>query len=239
MRFVALVAFAFLAACVPSLPLDGGEPVARAADGEACTSDDDCASASCRFEVCFVDDCAAGCADGEVCADDNRVARLCEAPAQRGEQCYRYSDLGGDVFTKACVDGLVCAEVSVGLGGSSFCVPPLQRAPGELCLVDDECVSGTCDPEHDHCTVDVGEACSSDDACDERCSPEGVCVHDECPTVIRPCGDGTFCQGGPCGHVCAPPRQLGEVCAVDDICADIFACDEGLLCGDGGVCVSA
>lgn len=131
-----------------------------------------------------------------------------------------------------------CAKVFTGVA-----------ADGAICNQDEECKSLYCAKSETQnwdcpgkCTakVAVGQACSSDDACqgdllciESKCTAAGGKVGDAC--VTGSCGAGLFCDSNAVKSACAAKVNAGQPCDSED------ACTAGLFCGpnsagDASVC---
>ncbi|MBX7082571.1 MAG: hypothetical protein K1X88_25425 [Nannocystaceae bacterium] len=226
-------------------------------DGQGCLVDDDCVSNSCDPDtmVCLppatcrdgaqngdetdVDcggDTCPGCDDGETCMDG-------------GDCLSQVCDPKSDTCTPpACDDGVHNgAETDVDCGGGTC--PDCND--GEDCLVDDDCLSGSCDDvglvclppacddgvqNGDETDVDCGGSCVAD--CDDG---EGCLVGDDCISQVcdpamfvclpPACDDGV--QNGnetdlDCGGSCGATCETGEDCLTGLDCID-GVCDQGTL----------
>jgi hypothetical protein len=126
----------------------------------------------------------------------------------------------------------------IGNGGS----PPdsgCQRY-NELCETDDQCCSGTCNPDTNTCESNVGEcrpageACeAATDCCTLRCEG-GECSSDACVSDGDACEDNAECCGGQCADGACVALNPSCKTAGNDCDASGECCSK--LCGDDGKC---
>ena len=184
-------------------------------DGDACTTDDTCAGATCAGVI-------QSCDDGDACTADTCDAVL-------GCQHVDVSSTCDDA--DPCTDD-ACAP-------ATGCVATPNGAPcddGDLCTTDDHCAGGLCQGLAADCDDEV--ACTLD-----ACDPELGCVHaaslgpcddgDAC-TVGESCQVAGACEGG-------APLEVddGLACTLDGCDPGVgatYAPDDD-LCGVGQICV--
>ncbi|MBW2255535.1 MAG: hypothetical protein JRI25_13175, partial [Deltaproteobacteria bacterium] len=194
--FIALLALllAAIAGCT-------GDPALRA-DGEACSTGDDCVSSFCKDATCCSNPCDTPCyrcgtgtcteITGEDDAPECTGSETCDAGGacklKEGESC----TLAGECVSLACPDGTCCdlrCEDPCFECTTGTCVPVTGADDVPQCAGDQ-----TCDPSG-HCMLKNGEVCESADQCasghcrDDRCCPEAC---------DGPCEE---CSGGSCATV--------------------------------------
>lgn len=172
---------------------------------------------------------AGGCpADVQVVSGENPgVSAAVGEPGQVGGAC-RSEGVECD-FGSQCENGLCCGVARGGKGCRS---------------AEDCCGSLACD--NGSCCMAAGSPCrSSNECCDElACLPSENGVGNTCQTQAadalagrngQPCVGGTTCFSG---QVCNFVTGICEACGGQgQTCCDTnIACNDGLLCGLGGVC---
>ncbi|MCA9615038.1 MAG: S1 family peptidase [Myxococcales bacterium] len=216
---------------------EGGVP-----DGEACTSNVECASGRCATvggvarcgRQCNVgaEDCAPGlacepeadgcgtCAPYDVVTVPLPFGAPCEGDGDCASgQCVSGEGAGGDFCTRSC------GETGCGNGfhcRAGTCVRGALVPPGEACIHPDDCASGTScvtvGPEQ-FCLADCGEGCEEGFSCEAtasgmHCVPAGL-------SLGEPCASSEECRSGICAGVCT------RIC-------DSLACPEGFACTPAG-----
>ena len=212
-------------------------------DGEACTTDVDCASGRCAT-VAGVARCGRQCNVG---AEDCASGLACEPEADGCGTCAPYDvvtvplpfgapcEANGDCASMQCVSGegagsSFCSRACGGeMGcGSGFrcragtCVRGDLRAPGDACVHPDDCASGascvTVGPEQ-FCAAECGAGCEEGFVCEttdagSRCVPGGLALGE-------PCTSSDQCRSDLCAGTCT------RLC-------DFLACPEGFACLPAG-----
>jgi hypothetical protein len=215
---VAVLLVLLLSAC-------GSSP---AADGEPCREDDDCEGALC-FDPsgAGTGTCTRVCGDGATCPDGTSCGTLADGGRACLGACDEYSNT---IDRFVCVSGAQVACERAGAAASCWlcggcpsemfcpstrddlvtCQP--DRAQGESCRSNDECVSGNCsvhdryDGAPGRCLLPHGAACASGGgdclSCDVTL--EGEVCSKGCRSLDR-CGDGDECIGREdSGYFCRP-----------------------------------
>ena len=242
--------------CAAGNVCDGG--TCHLANGEACTTNDECAE-TCIGGIC-TDASGTGascdlgddldCAAGNVC--DDGTCHLAN-----GQACTTNDECAG-----TCIGG-ICTDAS-GTGGSCDLADDADCTSGNVCS-DSVCTpdgdgDGVADPA-DNCPSsfnadqldsdddglgDVCDACPNDPANDA--DGDGVCGDaDNCPSVPNPNqsdgdGDGTGDACAPTGACCFAGDQVDVPCVEisEEVCAEFEV--EGLIAtryhGDGTTCGS-
>jgi len=196
-------------------------------EGQACAEDDPCViDARCKNGTC--QGLARGCDDSDPCTADS-----CRASA------------GGCVHEPAdgkipCDDGSACTA-------DDTCTAGLCAGTPVFCAEDgNPCTSAACNPDSGQCEVGVllgapcddGQACTSDDACDQGA---------ECTGTPVTCDDGNACTADACDPangtcVFTPDDELpctdGNPCTNDDACVAGACVGVGFDCNDGNPCTT-
>lgn len=173
------------------------------AEGDPCTSSEECASGSCDAEV--ADECYNTCTPPsgcDLCTDDEYCIfgpDTCSDRKQLGEDC---------AFAQCALD-LVC-------NASDECVLPRQTIDGEACDSDEECVQGS------RCISDMCAAITLLDL-NDTCSADSETSFCRAGTVCADLADGM--------GTCQMPRSRDESCASTRECYGDLACVGG-ICGD-------
>lgn len=224
---------------------DGGDNPPQCRDnGETC-NDDCCEGLECLSGVCCSPD-GNSCSSNAECCSASCINGLCGQCADIGGSCGSNSDcctgLSCDASTcKDCTQGTSCSvdgdccsgfrcesgscEVNPCPPGENFC-----NDPGE----PDNCPIGqVCAPDCESCTCPADAPCSTPGG-SEGCADPLVCAED-CSGCVCPLGAACDVPGemGGCG--------LGEVC--NDLCECACACDQPEtpcpgteICNDSCVC---
>jgi hypothetical protein len=182
--------------CSGKMPIESRRPL-----GVQCTSDAECASQICRthFPLPGIEG---------------------ESPPFRFKVC-----MGCDRAGAPCPNGTVCGVVdpsAVARAGTTECVARNTRELGEICISDDDCVSGKCSAEF---------SCSAcDDASDCGGATCGVSNANDnfAPNVCRP-NSGQNAAGAPCSQNddCASGSCSGT---------PLQRCEDGRPCLDSSEC---
>lgn len=235
--------------------------------GGLCLSDADCFSGICQDGYCSRQCNEENpCPESFFCEPSTG---LCTAPAvggycDDGSDCDSGFCLEG-LCTRPCTSGLPCPPgYNCDVEGSGLCDPISVGAACETAM-DCEgliCVDGLCSRECDEdvpCPIpftcyaglcllaEIGASCDGDEACDSGLCVDGVCTR---PCDELPCEEGWSCDEET--GLCDPPPP-GSACETDEACpgslcvdaqcaapcASDDTCEEGLICADDGVCVTA
>ncbi|MFT5430851.1 MAG: hypothetical protein ACI9OJ_001529 [Myxococcota bacterium] len=237
--------------CDPNAPLVWTALDAGAAcdDDDACTAGDGCTAGVCGGVP-------TDCDDGDACSMD-----FCD-PAT-GE-CQHLQNAAGCDDGDACTTGDVCNPVSGVCAGAVADCDDDNACTDDSCDAASGCVndanSAPCDLDSDACTADVcaAGACTAGPTAD--CEDGNSCTLDTCNADVgcysvptnTPCcvGDASQCDdGNPCtSDLCddvtggcnyenvAIACDDGEVCTVDDACADGACAGVSATCDDGNAC---
>jgi hypothetical protein len=220
--------------------------------GEACTTDFECISLTCRISNCNMACCPGTCVGdvepgiakvGESCQIDQCVSgSYCDFPTST---CMAVKPLNAVCASQEeCESGLACVGTSA--TGNCIKLPKLGEACANFCSD----LGAVCDPTSMMCVKVVlgGEACLGDFT-GSNCSPLYACDAGRCSggvalgATCNPddhCADQfAFCDvpvGGLTG-TCVLPKANGTHCEFNEDCQS-FACDDAtLLCVDEPVCM--
>ncbi|RMG21287.1 MAG: hypothetical protein D6729_01045 [Deltaproteobacteria bacterium] len=202
--------------CQPNLTcrsLDGGATTVcttPAADGEACTQDEECASGRCGpTDTCLTVPAAQGapcqvntdCQAGDVCDFDGMNGFVCMAPKQMGEACYT---------PFSCAAGLICEGAGAG-GGTCQPIPQLGETCSQFCAGNAWCDT-TLNPPTCVAPGKAGNHCSNADffpTCESGlfCNDQEVCQAKL--ATGESCTGDTQCQSGVCDGA---TQKCAEVC---------------------------
>jgi hypothetical protein len=217
--------------------------------GEACASDDGCATGYCAAGSCAIPTCNDGISNGgEAGVDCGGPCPLCED----GQACGVDTDCLGEwcqegrCRTSSCSDGVRNQdETDVDCGG--VC-PPCPD--GGLCHDDADCLSGVCfswqcRPADPSCGDGVVNGSESDVDCGgvscAGCALGKLCgAHDDCLSLTCMYG---VCAAPGCDDELMNGSETGVDCGGSCAgCADGVACEEGSDCQswrcEGSTCVS-
>lgn len=252
--------------CSPGIGCNDQAPV-----GFICSVAECQPGAVCQADVtgalrCCSRDCAT---EGKVCSENGSC--VCPEGVSQGAASNCLLQVGEPCGTETaqcdvgltCVDGVCCSEAcngaceSCNLAGSvGRCSFDIQDV--NLCAVAERCVS------RGQCRLRTGQGCEANDArcvsnnCEQQLGSGGltVCCGEACAAPRPFCSrDGSRCvecdSNADCGNgclngVCAPLRQLGDLCDVSsqcasDICTRIDGTNISRCCGQcqgGQVCNS-
>lgn len=210
----------------------GGAPPTLKQQGEACTEDDDCQSASCRTGFCcdtVCDGSCEACAEASTGSADGTCAPVLAGADPECDEtsltpCNEDDDCGADEYCP----GETCAK---------------KQSSGHDCGGDNECSSAACRDGvccESSCDLDC-QACSNETTslANGKCGPRVESATQACPSdAPTSCVDLEFdlSNCGECGHDCPTPSLAGAIrtCTSGE-CG--FACPPGTL-GDGtNVCI--
>jgi hypothetical protein len=170
------------------------------------------------------------CAPGLRCVATEELSSptVCLPPAGEGEACL---PLSVTAYGRFCAPGLVC-------DATGKCLP--QRAAGNSCQDDAECLSGICkaDKTCRATLAGLGEGCGQPSDCAGGCvtcrasEPSGALA---CQRPAEPgeyCATSSACVGGAgcVGHVCGLQGLGGECASNDGLCQPGLACVGPLEC---------
>ncbi len=188
-------------------------------DGNACSTNDHCQDGVCAGDTTM------DCDDDNVCTTDT-----CDDT----QGCVHINN------SAACEDGDLCTVGDICEDGD--CVPGTAKDCSHL---DGQCLVGTCDSSTGDCetdprpngtTCDDGQACSTNDHCQD-----GVCTGDS----QLDCDDDNVCTTDTCddtlGCVHAynqAPCDDGNACTENDTCEQGFCSGDAVDCDDGNVCTT-
>ncbi len=246
----------------------GGSCADNCGDGQGCGDGDDCISGTCGDD----NNCepTPTCGDGVQNGDETDIdcGGSCPADCDDGQGCAVNEDcvsMSCDPATMTCVPGGNCTdgaqngdETDIDCGGS--CETDCDN--GEGCLVNEDCISVSCDPDRmvcipgtscrdglqngDESDVDCGglvcDPCDDGETCDDDgdCA-SGICDEDAGVCIPPACDDGV--QNGDetdvdCGGSCPDDCDDGEGCLVgddciSDVCDPILQTCDAPTCDDG------
>lgn len=195
----------------PDLPLDQDlqTEVTPGSLGDACSQDTSCEAGHCVGEICCDSPCTGPCA---ACNLPGSLGVCSPAPAGT-----------------ACQQGGACDD-------QGSCLVPDQKAPGEVCEVDDDCAEAQTCSTPGQCSTnlcvpaadgnDLSRCCRSC-AQGQLCTPEGACVNPQ-SELGGDCSSDAECRVGVCasGLCCLSACDPAcETCGGDGLCQSNGACD--------------
>jgi len=213
-------------------------------DGEACASNEECASSACKDAVCAAPSCDDAVKNGDELGTD--CGGACPACSE-GEACERATDCASGVclnnvcLAASCTDKLQNGDESDKDCGGSQCDP---CEVGATCTQHEDCVSKLC-----------GDGKCSTPACTDGAQngseTDKDCGGSDCPKCVaglacKTAGDceSALCADGICTQAtCKDGLKNGSEVDVDcggsdcDKCADGATCDKGDDC-TSGVCAN-
>ena len=239
---------------------------------QVCNSSEDCLSSeACIENLCqrYDEFCSvsADCESGWYCLEGS-----CAPQTPLGQQCEDNEACGsGHCVEGLCCDALCdgdcmactnaetgeltgsCAPVTLGQDPGDICAGPLacdgtgscfNKAEGESCQENYECISGECDegycspPSCGNADVQVGEDCDDgnmiDDGngCSENCERNDVCGNEINESLYETCDDGNTADGDYCSSDC---QEITGLCG-DGVIQINEECDDGNSVDDGNGC---
>ncbi len=220
------------------------------ADGNACTSGDQCLAGKCIAGVkldcndnnpCTEETCdpKSGCAktplDAVACDDDN--------PCTVGDVCKAGSCDAGTAKVCESGDPCVSAKCSIKDGGKCVYADQIEGLPcedGNACTEKDACKGGTCTGGA-LADCDDGNPCTNN-TCDGKTGCVGTNNNKPCDADGNACTVGDSCVGGACTAGAATGCDDNNPCTVDTCdnktgkCAFDGSKTAGVPCNDDDVC---
>lgn len=221
-----------------------------AAEGQACTLGNECASGFCADGVCCRTDCSGAC---QTCAGVGSVGTCIpaapgtdprnECPDDGATSCGHDGQCDGAGACRFYPAGLACKDPSCSgstltgasrCDGRGACVPSFGQpcdpymcgTTGQCrttCNTDADCKAGSVCTNNSCGKAPLGATCGSDDDCNSNLCQQGVCCATACTGTCRSCAvPGSL---GTCTNVPAGVDPLGQ-------CADSGAA----TCGTDGTC---
>jgi cysteine-rich repeat protein len=222
---------------------DGCNATCRRENGQACTANNQCASAICDLPGSDTCEPALVCGNGtleagEFC-DDGNVATGdgCNATCRRenGQACTANNQCASAICdlpgSDTCEPALVCGNGTVeagefcddgGTANGDGCTSACLRENGQACTANNQCASAICDlPGSD------------------TCEPALVCGNGTLEAGEF-CDDGNVAVGDGCNATCR--RENGQACTANNQCASgacdlpgSDTCEPANTCGNGNV----